>query len=146
MNGSPEYQMSEDAQNAKVITLIERKNHQNKIKNDWALRNKDRRKQHTKNYRDKNQEKIKKYRSESRDKALIYSKKWDERNPEKRRARTAVMHAINAGIIKKLTCEKCGNIKVHGHHDNYDKPLEVKWLCAKHHRELHYISSSQTHC
>ena len=34
-------------------------------------------------------------------------------------------------------CEVCGTAKTHGHHDDYDKPLTVRWLCGPHHRELH---------
>ncbi len=34
-------------------------------------------------------------------------------------------------------CERCGSPKVHGHHEDYSKPLEVMWLCTKHHGERH---------
>ena len=49
----------------------------------------------------------------------------------------AVSHAIRAGKISKQLCEICGNIKVEAHHQDYQKPLEVKWLCPKCHRKLH---------
>lgn len=45
--------------------------------------------------------------------------------------------AVKAGIIKRTPCEVCGAKKVQGHHDNYYKPLEVRWLCPKHHGEFH---------
>lgn len=44
---------------------------------------------------------------------------------------------VRRGTIKKLRCEVCGNEKSEGHHDDYSKPLEVRWLCRKHHLEHH---------
>jgi len=41
------------------------------------------------------------------------------------------------GRLKRQPCEVCGYLDVHGHHDDYDKPLQVRWLCAEHHREAH---------
>lgn len=45
--------------------------------------------------------------------------------------------AIKYGKIKRMPCEVCGNVKSEGHHSDYTKPYEVKWLCRKHHKELH---------
>ena len=39
--------------------------------------------------------------------------------------------------VTKKTCEICGEIKTEGHHDDYTKPLEVRWLCKKHHESFH---------
>ena len=36
-----------------------------------------------------------------------------------------------------IKCEICGKEKTHAHHDDYDKPLNVRWLCAEHHRQWH---------
>ena len=52
--------------------------------------------------------------------------------------------AIRAGKIKKDICIICGNSKVHGHHPDYTKPLEVIWLCPLHHKQLHTKSRSKT--
>lgn len=43
-----------------------------------------------------------------------------------------------SGRIVAQPCEICGKKKnIQGHHENYDKPLEVIWLCHKHHRARH---------
>jgi hypothetical protein len=34
-------------------------------------------------------------------------------------------------------CEECGAEVSVGHHDDYRKPLEVRWLCDSHHRRWH---------
>lgn len=52
-------------------------------------------------------------------------------------ARSKARSAIRKGIIKESPCEICGEIKVDAHHDDYDKPLEIRWLCRKHHSEHH---------
>lgn len=45
---------------------------------------------------------------------------------------------ISEGILIKLPCEVCGAVeKVEAHHDDYMKPLDVRWLCRTHHREHH---------
>jgi hypothetical protein len=59
------------------------------------------------------------------------------RNPEKTRARQAFAYAVKSGRLERKPCEVCGSIKSQGHHDDYSKPLDVKWLCFKHHRERH---------
>ena len=45
------------------------------------------------------------------------------------------------GTLTKLPCEICcTNIDVQAHHDDYNKPLDVRWLCRKHHREHHQLN------
>lgn len=58
--------------------------------------------------------------------------------PEKRRARRIIEWEIKKGTVQKQPCEKCGLLNnVHAHHEDYSKPLEVVWLCVKHHQERH---------
>jgi protein-arginine kinase activator protein McsA len=41
-------------------------------------------------------------------------------------------------LIRSYICEQCGSKKsVHGHHDDYYKPLKVRWLCASCHGKWH---------
>lgn len=60
-----------------------------------------------------------------------------EKNPEKHLARASVTKALRNGILVRLPCGVCGSEKSEGHHDDYSKPLEVRWLCRKHHSEIH---------
>jgi ribosomal protein S27AE len=82
----------------------------------------------------------KRYAQSSRGKKVCgkAKKKWIERNPLKRLASLMVSRAIRVGRLKRQPCEECGSTtRVHGHHDDYYKPLEVRWLCPKCHTELH---------
>ena len=54
-----------------------------------------------------------------------------------RKARFAVHNATARGKLKKLPCEACGSEKVEAHHTDYSKPLDVMWLCRKHHADIH---------
>jgi hypothetical protein len=62
---------------------------------------------------------------------------WRRANPEKYLAHIAVQRALGSGEIVKGVCEVCGDPAVDGHHDDYSKPLEVRWLCRQHHTRLH---------
>lgn len=60
------------------------------------------------------------------------------RNPQKWAARAAVAYALRNGKIERKPCEVCGSTdQVQAHHLDYSKPLDVRWLCFKHHREAH---------
>ncbi len=54
--------------------------------------------------------------------------------PEKIKARRVVRNALIFGILRKHPCEECGDKKVEAHHTDYKKPLQVFWLCGKHHK------------
>jgi len=54
----------------------------------------------------------------------------------KRKANNLINNEIKAGRLIKQPCEVCGNTEyVEAHHKDYSKPLEVNWLCTKHHDE-----------
>jgi len=55
--------------------------------------------------------------------------------PEKVKARSRVSDAVRSGKLTKQPCEVCGSARVQAHHDDYSKPLEVRWLCRTHHNE-----------
>lgn len=71
-----------------------------------------------------------------------------ERYPDRRTAHVLLGNALKAGrVAKPDTCEQCGRSPrkashLHGHHDDYTKPLDVRWLCVTCHRALHAASTS----
>lgn len=65
----------------------------------------------------------------------------NERFPERRAARVIAGNAIRNGALVQQPCEVCGATKVDAHHDDYSQPLNVRWLCRKHHREHHRSES-----
>lgn len=70
-------------------------------------------------------------------KIILAKIKWINRNPIKRKAHLEVWNALRTGKLKKQPCLICGDLKAHAHHHDYNKPLNVVWLCAKHHYEQH---------
>lgn len=44
---------------------------------------------------------------------------------------------VKIGKIARQKCETCGKPYAFGHHDDYSKPLKIKWMCNFHHSEYH---------
>jgi hypothetical protein len=57
------------------------------------------------------------------------------KRPEVRSAYNAVQWALRTGRLVRQPCEVCGAEQTEAHHDDYDKPLQVRWLCRTHHVE-----------
>src|SRR5262245_1452058 len=53
------------------------------------------------------------------------------------RAHAAVRKAIKEGRLVREPCSICGAVEVEAHHWDYDQPLEVQWLCRRHHALAH---------
>ena len=68
---------------------------------------------------------------------MRYRRRQKEKDPIEERARQTVRNAVKRGSLVRLPCEVCGEAKSEGHHDDYDKPLDVRWLCRTHHVEHH---------
>lgn len=67
----------------------------------------------------------------------IVNKQYKQDNPERYKAMTKVNNALRDGKITRLPCICCGDIKVVAHHVAYSLPLDIVWLCQKHHKDLH---------
>jgi len=66
----------------------------------------------------------------------IYLEGWRKKNKQKIKCHTAVKIALLKGSLVKQPCEKCA-AKAEAHHDDYTKPLDVKWFCRRHHAREH---------
>lgn len=67
----------------------------------------------------------------------IRQKRYSARFPQKIAAQQALIRAVSAGKLTRQPCEVCGEPETHGHHDDYNKPLTVRWLCQPHHVQAH---------
>lgn len=93
------------------------------------------------------------YRQDNREAVLAADREYSKkRRPpytaplEKRRAQQKVWYAIKYGTLTPKPCEGCGigayethdgRRGVHAHHDDYSKPLDVRWLCYSCHGKEH---------
>ena len=59
---------------------------------------------------------------------------------QRQKAYIATQNALKRGILRPQPCEVCGEEKAQAHHDDYTKPLDVRWLCVRHHNEWHRIN------
>ena len=60
------------------------------------------------------------------------------RNRKKLAAHNAVSKALLRGKLERQPCWVCGE-KAEAHHPDYDRPLDVVWLCSPHHKEVHKL-------
>jgi len=68
--------------------------------------------------------------------------KFSEMTPEQRQRSTSRAYANvyqHRGKLQPQPCEACGAMEAQKHHDDYSKPLAVRWFCRhchlKHHRD-----------
>ena len=99
------------------------------VKKKWNSENSEAIREQKREYRKKNPEKM-------REKSRNYYRKAD---PKKIKARRILGCKVRyKKIIKPELCEGCmQKTELHGHHFDYDKPLEVKWLCLSCHVKEH---------
>lgn len=78
------------------------------------------------------------WRKRRRELVSTYSRRYRAEHPEAMRAHLAIFRAVHSGRLRRKPCEQCGATEnVRGHHDDYSKPLEVRWLCESCHQTLH---------
>lgn len=77
--------------------------------------------------------------SDTKDSARRYQSqaRWKAENPQACWAHQCLRSAIKRGLVTPEPCEVCGTEPADGHHDDYDRPMDVRWLCRRHHRAEH---------
>jgi hypothetical protein len=61
-----------------------------------------------------------------------------EEQKKKGNARSMANRSQRRGTLQRQPCEKCGDLFAEKHHEDYDKPYEVRWLCRPCHLAEHY--------
>lgn len=64
------------------------------------------------------------------------ARRYYRETPERRRrasVRGSANAAMQCGNLERQSCEVCGGL-AEMHHEDYSKPLEVRWLCKDHHQ------------
>lgn len=82
------------------------------------------------------------YQATPEGKAAVYrgTQKYRQNNPIKMQAHNRVSKALADGRLARAECcEACGDnqSRLHAHHDDYLRQLEVRWLCPACHKAWH---------
>jgi hypothetical protein len=123
------------AENKDKILRRERESYL-KRKDEIAIRRAKERRQPE--FKEKNRQRLAIWRKKNPEKARQSVRNWQIKHRERHAAHQAVHRAIEMGmLIRSPTCEKCGKIcKTDGHHTDYNKRLEVVWLCRQCHQKI----------
>lgn len=73
--------------------------------------------------------------------SVALNREWRKRNHSRLKVYRALKRAVARGTISKPTvCSKCLTVlplrKIEGHHQDYNKPLDIIWLCRNCHKSL----------
>jgi ribosomal protein S27AE len=94
-------------------------------------------------HRNKNIEKVREYdrargKIPERIKANAeINKAWRAEDSRRNVAHNQVARAIRNGTLVRQACIRCAETKSIAHHEDYDHPLVVMWLCQSCHKQRH---------
>lgn len=94
-----------------------------------------------KDVRDNRKDKVEYYReydsSRGNRQDASYMREYRQKYPKKYAAHMLVNNQVREGKLLKGVCEICCSEVTVAHHDDYDFPLQVRWLCQAHHVQWH---------
>lgn len=88
-------------------------------------------------WREKRSEYLREYRQAHQEEHRLDGQRQREKFPDETRAKSMVNHAIRDGKLARQPCEVCGTEPTQAHHDDYNYPLKVRWLCQTCHARWH---------
>lgn len=92
-------------------------------------------------YRRKNTERKReinrRWRESHREQDRERLRRWRSENELKQWAQNLVKRAVNQGRLRQRACLMCESVETVAHHPDYLRPLEVVWLCERHHKQVH---------
>ena len=106
-------------------------------KKRWYEENKDRLRGERREYKREYQQEKYKNDPEYREMMRAFSAKYRKKRQHEVKAVNAVNKAIKSGKLIRKPCEVCGAEPAQAHHDDYNYPLKVRWLCSMCHAEWH---------
>lgn len=74
----------------------------------------------------------------------VYMREYRRKHRLKTNARKAANRAKKVGKLVQQACVVCGDPETEMHHEDYTKPLDVVWLCKKHHEHTHHACSLES--
>ena len=85
-------------------------------------------------------ERGRRYHQQHADQKNQYARSWRQAHPERVSAHSALNYAKRLGkVVAAESCQMCGrsDLRLHAHHEDYSKPLDVVWLCNSCHGRRH---------
>jgi len=68
---------------------------------------------------------------------IVVNRAWRNEDKRRQKAHSQVAKAIRNGVLVRQSCVRCGEKNSLAHHEDYDHPLDVMWLCQPCHKQRH---------
>ena len=134
---------SKECFKCKTVKLLEEFYKHDRMADGHVNKCKECNKQDVTDNRNKNIERIREYdRERSKNPIRIKAAQqialaWRRDDKRRMKCHNAVARAVRSGALERQPCIRCGATKSVAHHEDYDKPLDIMWLCQICHKQRH---------